>query len=179
MPQPPWREDRSVEMQAQEYYAARLKQTNFPLRLYGLVDALLHDEVLPTHPLSRSSSCIALFDGTPDEALAHAGPWLLDCSADANPHIAALQRLAESELGCTWIVSSYAMDDLAEALRARLNVRMPSGATALLRYYDARLANDIAALLTPEQRAAFFAPVQDWLSQRNGELIRIHTTHGA
>lgn len=168
-----------MNMQAKEYFAARLKQTHFPLRLYGLVDALLHNEVSATHPLSRSSSCVALFDGTPDEALAHAGPWLLDCSADGNPHIAALQRLAESGLGCIWILSSYAIDDLAEALQARLNVRMPNGSTALLRYYDARLANDIAALLTPEQRAAFFAPVHDWLAQRNGELIRIHPTHGA
>ncbi|MBD9428801.1 DUF4123 domain-containing protein [Achromobacter sp. ACM03] len=179
MPQPPWREGSPVAIQAEEHFAARLQQTNFPLRLYGLVDALLHAQVSATQPLFRSSSCVALFDGTPDEALAHAGPWLLDCSADRSAHIPALQRLAESELGCTWIVSGYAMDDLAEALRARLDVRMPNGTTALLRYYDARLADDIAALLTPEQRAAFFAPFQDWLVERNGKLIRIHSVHGA
>ncbi len=168
-----------MTIQAEEYFAARLQRTHFPLRLYGLVDALLHAQVSATHPLSRSSSCVALFDGTPDEALAHAGPWLLDCSTDRSTRIPALQCLAESELGCTWIVSGYAMDDLAEALRARLNVRMPNGATALLRYYDARITDDIAALLTPEQRAAFFAPVQDWLVERNGKLIRIHSAHGA
>jgi len=128
--------------------------------------------------LSRSSSRIALFDGTPDEALAHAGPWLLDCSADHDSYLPALHQMGESATGCIWIVSAYAPEDLAAALRARLNVRMPSGAIALLRYYDARITSDITALLTPVQLAGFFAPVLDWLIQRDGILTRIYQSHG-
>ena len=41
-------------------------------------------------------SCVALFDGTPDEALAYAGPWLLDCTGDRDSHMASLQRLGDS-----------------------------------------------------------------------------------
>ncbi|MGE8637167.1 MAG: DUF4123 domain-containing protein [Achromobacter sp.] len=165
--------------QVEEYLATRQQQTPYPLRLYGLVDGLLYADVAADQALFRSASCAALFDGTPDQALADDGPWLLDCTADRGSHMASLQRLGDSAVGCLWIVSGYAVDDLAVALRARLNVRMPDGSTALLRYYDARIMDDIAALLTPAQRTAFFAPAQDWLVQRNGQLIRIHPTHGA
>lgn len=165
--------------QVEEYLATRQQQTPYPLRLYGLVDGLLYAEIAADQTLFRSTSCVALFDRTPDEALANAGPWLLDYTGDRNSHGASLQRLADSAMGCLWIVSGYALDDLAAALRTRLNVRMPNGSTALLRYYDARITQDIAALLSPAQRAAFFAPAQDWLVQRNGQLIRIHQTHGA
>lgn len=165
--------------QIEEYLAARQQQTPYPLRLYGLVDGLLYVEIATDQVLFRSTSCVALFDGTPDEALANSGPWLLDCTGDRDSHMASLQRLGDSAVGCLWIVSGYAMDDLAVALRARLNVRMPDGSTALLRYYDARITDDIAALLTPAQRTAFFEPAQDWLVQRNGQqLIRIHPTQG-
>ncbi|WP_035212069.1 DUF4123 domain-containing protein [Achromobacter marplatensis] len=165
--------------QVEEYLNARQQQTAYPLRLYGLVDGLLYAEGVVGVPLSRSSCCIALFDGTADEALAHAGPWLLDCSAHRDGHMPALQRMGDSALGCIWIVSSYAPEDLAAALRTRLDVRMPNGTTALLRYYDARITGDITSLLDPVQRGVFFAPVQGWLTQRDGQLTRIYQTHGA
>lgn len=165
--------------QVEEYLFARQQQTTYPLRLYGLVDGLLYADVAADRTLFRSTSCVALFDRTPDEALANAGPWLLDCSTDRDSHMASLRRLGDGTMGCIWIVSGYAIDDLAAALRERLNVRLPSGSTALLRYYDARITEDIVALLTPAQRAALFAPAQDWLVQRNGHLIRIHQNHAA
>lgn len=164
--------------QVQEYLEACQQQTAYPLRLYGLVDGLLYAEGVAGVPLSRSSCCIALFDGTADEALAKAGPWLLDCSAGGCIYKPALQRMGDSALGCIWIVSSYAPEDLAAALRERLDVRMPNGTTALLRYYDARITGDITALLDPAQRAAFFAPAQEWLTERDGQLTRIYQTHG-
>lgn len=112
--------------QVEEYLNTRQQQTAYPLRLYGLVDGLLYAEGVAGVPLSRSSCCIALFDGTADEALANAGPWLLDCSADRDSHMPALQRMGDSALGCIWIISSYAPEDLAAALRTRLDVRMTS-----------------------------------------------------
>lgn len=92
--------------------------------------------------------------------------------------MAALQRMGDSALGCIWIVSGYASEDLAMSLRARLDVRMPNGVTALLRYYDARITSDITTLFTPAQRARFFAPVLDWLTQRDGKLTGIYQSHG-
>ncbi|VFR53897.1 hypothetical protein BRI6_0436 [plant metagenome] len=54
---------------------------------------------------------------------------------------------------------------------------MPSGATALLRYYDARISEQILAVLSITQRAEFFGPVRQWLVQRQGRLTRIYPTH--
>ncbi|VGO08220.1 hypothetical protein AMB3_0433 [plant metagenome] len=62
-------------------------------------------------------------------------------------------------------------------MRARLDVRLPSGATALLRYYDARISEQILAVLLITQRAEFFGPVRQWLSQCQGRLTRIYPTH--
>lgn len=165
--------------QIEQYLTSRQQQTTYPLRMYGLVDRLLYADISPDLGLFRSASCIALFDGTADAALANAGPWLLDCTGDSDSHMASLLQLGDSEIGCVWIISGYAAEDLAVVLRARLNVRMPNGSTALLRYYDARITSDIAAILTPAQRAWFFAPAQDWLVQRNGQLTTIHQTHAA
>ncbi|GAB1829225.1 DUF4123 domain-containing protein [Achromobacter xylosoxidans] len=165
--------------QIEQYLTSRQQQTTYPLRMYGLVDGLLYAEISSDLGLFRSASSIALFDGTPDAALANAGPWLLDCTDNPDSHMASLRQLGDGAIGCVWIISGYAAEDLAAALRARLNVRMPNGSTALLRYYDARITSDIAAILTPAQRVWFFAPAQDWLVQRNGQLTTIHQTHAA
>lgn len=161
----------------EDYLAATQQQVSHPLRLYGLADGVLHAHANPAAPLSRSSSCIALFDHTPDHALAHAGPWLLDATDPAGPDRATLKRLGCSGDGCIWLISTHSFADLADALRARLDVRLPSGATALLRYYDARISEQILAVLLITQRAEFFGPVRQWLSQCQGRLTRIYPTH--
>ncbi|SOE48867.1 hypothetical protein ODI_R1694 [Orrella dioscoreae] len=87
--------------------------------------------------------------------------------------------LAESEEGLIWLISAYPLSDLADALRERLNVRLPSGKLALLRHYDARVSGAILGLLSERQRAEFFAPVHGWLTQCTGKLTRIHPTDAA
>lgn len=161
----------------EDYLAAIRQPVRYPLRLYGLADGVLHAQANPDNPLLRSNSCIALFDHTPDHALAHAGPWLLDATDPAGPDRATLNRSGISSNGCIWLISAYSLSDLADALRARLDVRLPSGAIALLRYYDARISENILALLSDIQRAEFFGPVSQWLTQRHGQLTRIHPAH--
>ncbi|WP_067753255.1 DUF4123 domain-containing protein [Orrella dioscoreae] len=159
--------------------AAHQERMGYPLRLYGLVDGLTHARVSPNDALSRSESSAALFDGTPDQVLAHAGPWLLEATDQNGPHRAVLGVLAESEEGLIWLISAYPLSDLADALRERLNVRLPSGKLALLRHYDARVSGAILGLLSERQRAEFFAPVHGWLTQCTGKLTRIHPTDAA
>lgn len=159
--------------------AARQRQVGYPLRLFGLVDGILHKRANPDDTLSRSEACAALFDGTPDQALAHAGPWLLEATDPDGSHRAMLGRLAQGEEGCVWLISGFAHAELADALRARLNVHLPTGSTALLRHYDARVSASILALLSDPQRAMFFAPVHEWLAQRRGQLTRIHPIDAA
>jgi hypothetical protein len=158
----------------EHYFVQRQVQVSLPVRLYGLVDALLYERASGSPPLERSTSAIALFDSTPDASLADAGPWLIDFAQTAQAVRQSLFNLGANSEGASWLISAYPFEVLADELRGRLNARMPDGRTALLRFYDARLIGDIAALLTFTQRIEFFVPTFDWLVQIDDELTRVH-----
>lgn len=158
----------------EEYLAQRQARASLPVRLYALVDALLYARGPAASAPERSSAAIALFDGTADASLADAGPWLIDIDQAPLDVRQALSALAAGTEGVSWLISAYPFRSLAQELRERLDARMPDGRTALLRFYDARLINDIAGLLSFSQRAEFFVPTFDWLTQINGELTRVH-----
>ncbi|MFM0649462.1 DUF4123 domain-containing protein [Paraburkholderia bryophila] len=158
----------------ESYLTQRRLQTSLPVRLYALIDGLLYGDAFGAATLERSSAAIALFDETPDASLADAGPWLIDFE-DASMAIRhELLELAAGASGVSWLTTAYQFRSLTRELRERLDVRMPNGGTALLRFYDARVLGDIARVLSSSQRAAFFVPAFDWLVQINGELIRVH-----
>lgn len=158
----------------ENYLAQRQAQASLPVRLYALTDALLYARAPNASALERSTAAIALFDGTADTSLADAGPWLIDFDQATIDVRRTLLALAAGTEGVSWLISAYQFRSLAQDLRERLDVRMPGGRTALLRFYDARLISDIAGLLSFSQRAEFFVPTFDWLIQINGELTRVH-----
>lgn len=158
----------------ENYLAQRQAQTSIPVRLYALIDALLYTRVPNAAPLERSAATTALFDGTPDASLADAGPWLIDIAQASIAMRRTLSELAAGADGVSWLISAYPFRSLAQELRERLDVRMPNGRTALLRFYDARLIGDIARLLSFSQRAEFFVSTFDWLIEINGALTRVH-----
>lgn len=158
----------------EQYFVQRQAQVSLPVRLYGLVDALLYERASGSPLLERSTSAIALFDGTPDASLVNAGPWLIDFGQTSQVVRQSLFNLGANSEGTSWLISAYPFDALADELRGRLNARMPDGRTALLRFYDARLIEDIAGLLSLAQRIQFFVPTFDWLVQIAGELTRVH-----
>lgn len=158
----------------ENYLAQRQAQTSIPVRLYALIDALLYTRVPNATPMERSAATVALFDGTPDTSLADAGPWLIDVEQASITMRRTLSELAASADGVSWLISAYPFRALAQELRERLDVRMPDGRTALLRFYDARLIGDIAGLLSFSQRVEFFVSTFDWLVEINGALTRVH-----
>ncbi|PQV51059.1 DUF4123 domain-containing protein [Paraburkholderia sp. BL21I4N1] len=158
----------------ERYLTQRRIQTSLPVRLYALVDGLLYGDALGASALERGCTAIALFDDTPDASLADAGPWLIDVEGSAMATRCALLELAAGASGVSWLTTAYQFQSLARELRERLDVLMPDGGTALLRFYDARLVSDITRVLSSSQRAAFFVPTFDWLVQINGELVRVH-----
>lgn len=156
-----------------EAYFARRRQHTVPVRLYALFDGVLYQDQNGTVP-DRTAACLALLDDTPDESVANAGPWLVDCESDI--HVGETQRfrpLAASSFGASWLISAYPMTALADHLRANLDVELPDGQLALLRFHDARLMPSIASVMTPVQRLAFFVTVFDWLVECDGHLIEI------
>lgn len=163
-----------VPSKIENYLAQRKAQASLRVRLYGLVDALLYARASGSPPLERSTSTIALFDGTPDAALADAGPWLIDFDQASHAVRQSLFNMGAAPEGVSWLISAYPFEGLAHELRGHLDARMPDGRTALLRFYDARLIGDIAALFSLPQRMQFFVSMFDWLIQINDELMRVH-----
>jgi hypothetical protein len=144
-----------------------------PDRLYALVDGLLYTRAARPESLVRTAHAIALFDGTQDASLADAGPWLIDCDEAMPSWRKRLNELAAGPVGVSWLISNDTPELLARALRERLDIRMPDGRLAWLRFHDAQIMSDIVTVLSPSQRMQFFAPVVEWLVEINGALTRI------
>jgi hypothetical protein len=158
----------------ESYFIQRRRESTASVRLYAVVDGLLYADASGAVP-TRSEAAIALFDGTPDAALADAGPWLFDFALLGATEKKALHRQGEGGTGVSWLISGDAFTFFADELRERLDAKMPSGGTALFRFYDARIMGNVAALFSFDQRANFFAPTVDWLVQVNGQLTRINS----
>ncbi|WP_186239583.1 DUF4123 domain-containing protein [Burkholderia gladioli] len=156
----------------QAFFDARQQQISTTVRLYALVDGLLYADQAGVP--QRSQASVALFDQTPDASLADAGPWLFDYELAGGATRAGLASMAAGADGVSWLISAYRIDALADELRRRLDARLPDGRTALLRFYDARIMPDIAAMMEVSQRMQFFVVVFDWLVERDGRLTGVH-----
>lgn len=72
------------------------------------------------------------------------------------------------------MMNTNSFEALAGELRDRLDVRLPDGRVALLRFYDARVMPDMAKLFELTQRVQFFSSTYDWLVETNGQLTGVH-----
>lgn len=156
------------------FYFARQQQLTMQVHLYALVDGLLFEDATGGLPPLRSQAAVALFDGTPDASLADAGPWLLDYGRASGTTRRALSAMASGPTGASWLISAYPIESLSDELRRRLDVRLPDGRTALLRFYDARIVAEMASLMELTQRMQFFVLTFDWLVEVNGKLKGVH-----
>ncbi|MDF3092301.1 MULTISPECIES: DUF4123 domain-containing protein [Burkholderia] len=156
------------------YFIKRQQQLTMQVHLYALVDGLLYADAAGGSSPQRSQSAIAVFDGTQDASLADAGPWLFAYETAAGNIRRTLSTMASSSTGVSWLISAYPIESLADELRGRLDVRLPDGSTALLRFYDARIMADVASLMEFTQRMQFFVPTFDWLVEVNGILRGVH-----
>jgi hypothetical protein len=155
----------------QQFERLRMQRTQ-EIYLYALIDGLLYANAASRNRLMRSSAAVALFDGTDDESLADAGPWLLDATHEQSRP--TFRELANSAAGVSWLISTASIDTLASELRPRLNVRLPDGRLALFRFYDARIVRDLSALMEPSQRHQFFSVADSWYAEANGDLVEIY-----
>jgi Domain of unknown function (DUF4123) len=131
------------------------------LLLCALVDGLVFEQ-MHGRRLESDQGCVALFDGTDDEALAYAGPWLVN---------AGHQRDLCDEL--LVLEATAPLVSLLQLLRRKLDVRLPDGSTGLLRFYDPRVLHSLATTLTDQQREEFFGEINEWHFMRNGRVLRI------
>ena len=144
---------------------AELRQQRPTLRLYALVDGAQH-HAYRGEWLEPGPDRIALFKGTPDEALAHAGPWLIDC--EDSPHIDDLAAFERQAPAVSWLITHQDLRGLAQLLQLHLDARLPDGRIALLRFWDVRVLIRLATVLTPKQRESMFGLIHEWHALHNG-----------
>jgi hypothetical protein len=140
---------------------AELHQTTDALRLYALVDGVQYRERFG-EPCTAREGFYPLFADTPDAALAHAGPWLIDVGQMDGVLVDALAKLEQAAPAVTWLIAPQTIEGLAQLLQLNLNTALPDGRTALVRFWDPRVLVSLAEVLEPGQREMFFGYIHEW-----------------
>ena len=148
-----------------------LRQTRPHLKLFALVDGLGYEQIAGG-PLQAGAGRYALLDGTPDAALASAGPWLLDANED-DPGRAKLLATQAQVPYVSWLLVEMPLHGLAQLLQLKLDATLPSGDMGLLRFYDPRVLKSLALTLTAQQREDFFGHIVEWHFMCDGQPYRI------
>lgn len=153
-----------------------LRQTHSTLRLYALVDGAQY-ATKQGKPLTPEPGLSALFAGTPEAALAHAGPWLVDAEQAGDALCGELAQLEQQSPAVTWLIALQDLDGLAQLLQLKLDARLPDGRTALLRFWDPRVLFTLAQTLDAQQREDFFGYIHEWHLLHEGKRIWIGRHH--
>lgn len=157
---------------------ARLRLAIGALRLYALVDGAQYQAKRGERLHTQAGSC-ALFSGTVDAGLAHAGPWLIDTEQAGEPFTADLATLEKQAPAVTWLIAVQDLTGLAQLLQLHLDTRLPDGRAALLRFWDPRVLVNLSELLGDEQRNTFFGHIHEWHLLHNQQRVWIgrHDAH--
>lgn len=155
---------------------AHLRRNFGALRLYALVDGAQYQQrfgkAIDPQPGMR-----ALFAGTPDEALAHAGPWLVDAEPEDGGLATELAKMEADLPAVSWIIAPQDLEGLAQLLQLNMDVKLPDGRCALLRFWDPRVLVTLAQVMDEEQRMSFFAHIVEWHMLHNGKRVWMGRQH--
>ena len=155
---------------------ALLRQDTESLRLYALVDGAQY-QTKRGERITPKPGFDPLFEGTPDAALSHAGPWLVDAELADAEFVSDLGELEREAAAVSWVIAPQSLEGLAQLLRLNLETLMPDGRTALLRFWDPRVLVSLAEILTNEQRLAFFGHFHEWHLLHKGKRVWIGRLH--
>lgn len=140
---------------------AQLSRQYPGLGVFALVDGLQYERVLG-EPFDAARDSWALFEGTSEALLAHAGPHLVDVERSHAGLIGTLVELECRAPSVNWLLTSQAGPQLADHLRRQLNAELPEGGTALLRFWDPRVMVGLFNIMEPEQRRRMFEGIEEW-----------------
>jgi hypothetical protein len=154
----------------------QLRSSMPSVKLYALVDGAQY-KTFRDKPLADGAGLYALFHGTPDEALAHAGPWLIDAEQVGESMTVDLAKLERQGPAVTWLMAVQDPIGLAQLLQLKLDTRLPDGRVALLRFWDPRVLLNLIEVLDPEQLEEFFAHIHEWHFLRQQERVWIGREH--
>lgn len=148
------------------------------VRLYALVDGVQYQARFHK-PLVAADGFFPLFAGTPDAALSHAGPWLVDIAAGGEIVADDLVALEHELPSLSWLIASLDLVGLAQLLQLRLDARLPDGRSAMLRFWDPRVLAVLAQTLDEAQRGEFFNHIHEWHLLLDGRRATIGRTNAS
>jgi Domain of unknown function (DUF4123) len=151
----------------------RLQKQAPELIAYALIDGVQFTRHTGQSFAPRYGANRALFVGTEDEPLAHAGPWLIDLKKES-PHIVA--TIGELELtypSVVWLISRLDLESLALVLQLKLDVKLPDGRIALMRFWDPRTLFSLFNALDVPAREEYFSHIDEWHAQVDGKRFHI------
>lgn len=155
---------------------AQLQQGVGALRLYALVDGVQY-RAQCGEPCTAREGFHSLFAGTPDAALAHAGPWLIDAEQVGATVVDTLAAMEHAAPSVTWLIAPQTLEGLAQLLQLNLDTELRDGRTALLRFWDPRVLVNLAEVLEPAQREKFFTHIHEWHLLHKGQRVWIGRQH--
>lgn len=153
-----------------------LRDTMPALRLYALVDGVQYQAQLCKR-LHPSIGLFPLFAQTRDAALSHAGPWLVDTAIADEATMAELSTLERNAPSLTWLIAPQDLEGLGQLLQLRLDVILPDGRSALLRFWDPRVLVNLARTLDASQREELFGHIHEWHLLHEGRRVWIGRQH--
>lgn len=122
-------------------------------------EAELHHHATHSALMHRS-----LFAGQPEEDLLRASPYLLELPLGAigQPIHHWLRQLGREPAGTTALFSDAPFEEVFHHLRAQLDIALPDGSLALMRYYDPRAWLRYRDILTMQQHRHLLGPISTW-----------------
>ncbi len=133
----------------------KLTERRSELRWYALVDGYQYERHTGDRPQPSPGINRALFQGTEDEPLAHAGPWLYDL-AQCPELVDDLATLEQALPAVSWVMTAMDLEGLAQFLQLKLDAALPNGRKALIRFYDPRVLGNLIKVMDVEQSSEFF-----------------------
>lgn len=137
--------------------------------LFALVDGLQYERYFGEELSAQQYVSTPLFDTWPDSRIAFAGPWIIQMSGamDISEKLCNLEAVLPS---VSWIVSSSTLAELATHFRKNMNIGLPDGRAALLRFQDPRVQVRLGAMLDSLQHRELTGSMQEWLSMVDGKV---------
>lgn len=142
------------------------------LSLFALVDGLQYERFFGTELESCKDAALPLFDKYPDSKIAFAGPWLIDMQKS----MAFREKLTELEQhlpAVSWLLSARALPELLMHFQKNMNIELPDGRVALLRFQDPRVQMRLGEQLDESQHWAFTRGIIEWYSAIEGQVYSL------
>lgn len=142
------------------------------LSLFALVDGLQFERYFGHELETLRDAILPLFDKYPDSRIAFAGPWLIDMqkSMAFREKLTALEQHLPA---ISWLLSARSLSELLDHFQKNMNIVLPDGRVALLRFQDPRVQTRLGEQLDESQHQAFTRDITEWYSTVEGQVYSL------